>query len=130
MREKILRDYFDNKVSIDTLSSDVDGTVINSSHKVFEIHINQLPEYDGYLIKNEHLLKLCHDTISGNLKVTHLETIADSLEFSEYFYWNENDTVVGETIFEWANPEINYPLTVENLKKWKLYLDTGEYTLK
>jgi hypothetical protein len=40
--------------------------------------------------------------------------------------------LVAETVYDWATPEINYPLTIENIKKFRERLSTGKdsFTLK
>lgn len=59
-----------------------------------------------------------------------LEDISDWLIFSDYFNWDsesKDGEIVSETIFEWANPTINYEINELNLKLWRDYLQTGEY---
>ncbi len=131
MKEETLRDYFDGLISTDILYMDVEGSEVKTSHDVISVHIDQIKEEGEYIITRDHLLKLCNDTLTGNLKTTHLTTISFALAFSEYFIWDaDNDEVVSEVIFDWDNPEINFPITIENLKLWKIYLETGVYNLK
>ena len=40
------------------------------------------------------------------------------------------DNIIATVIFDWDNPEINFPITIENLKKWKIYLEIGEYLFR
>jgi hypothetical protein len=50
---------------------------------------------------------------------------------SDYFTWDkstEDGKIVGDTIHDWDGPEIGFPLTIENVRRWKKYLETGEYT--
>jgi hypothetical protein len=85
-----------------------------------------------FLLTRQHLLKLCDLTIEKKIGVGLLENISDWLIFSDQFNW-ENESkdgeIVSETIFEWANPTINYEINDLNLKLWKEYLQTGEYKL-
>ena len=88
---------------------------------------------DKYEITRNHLKRLCNDTIAGHLTTTDLNTIAFALIGSEYFTWDKDETttdgkIIDQTIYDWDNPDIGYPLTNENLKRWTKYLETGEYT--
>jgi hypothetical protein len=48
---------------------------------------------------------------------------------SDYFTW-DTETVdgerIGQVLFEWNNSTINYPLTIDNVRQWKIYLTTGK----
>lgn len=131
MKEQILRDYFDGLISTDILYTDVEGSEAKTSYDVISVYVDQIKGGGEYLITKDHLLKLCNDVLTGNLKPTHLTTISFALVCSDYFYWNEDvDDVVANVIFDWDNPEINFPITIENLKLWKMYLETGVYQFK
>jgi hypothetical protein len=82
-------------------------------------------------VKSIHLIRLCDAFLTGKLKAEHLELIGFALEASDHFLWdNDSDEVedspVAKTIQAWASPEINYPLTVEIISKFKHLLLTGE----
>jgi len=129
MKEETLRDYFDNLISTDILYMDVEGSEVKTSPDVIRTHIEDINEDGEYTITRNHLLKLCNDTLNGNLKTNHLTTIAFALICSDYFTWDsDEDDVVANVIFDWDNPDINYPVTIENLKKWRHYLLTDQYT--
>jgi hypothetical protein len=77
---------------------------------------------------------LCDNAIAGQLTSTDLNTIAFALVASEYFTWDQDDKttdgkIIDQTISDWDSPEIGFPLTIENFRRWKKYLETGEYTL-
>ena len=131
MKDEILRDYFDNLIPVDILYKDVEGNEAKTSFDVISVYIDQIKDGSQYIVTKDHLLKLCNDALSGNLKMSHLTTIAFALVFSDYFAWNsDEDDVVETVIFDWDNPEINFPINFDNLKKWKTYLETGIYRLK
>jgi len=131
MKDEILRDYFDKLIPVDILYKDVEGSEAKTSYDVISVYIDQIKDGSQYIVTKDHLLKLCNDALSGNLKMSHLTTIAFALVFSDYFAWNsDEDDVVETVIFDWDNPEINFPINFDNLKKWKTYLETGIYKLK
>ena len=53
--------------------------------------------------------------------------------FSDYFTW-DSDTEIGNRIatiiVELDNTEINFPISTENLKLWKEYLESGIHKQK
>jgi hypothetical protein len=131
MKDEVLRDYFENLISTDILYMDVEGSEVKTSHDVISIHVDQIKDGNEYIITKGHLLKLCNDVLMGNLRSNHLTTITFALISSDYFCWDsDRDDVIATVIFDWDNPEINFPITIDNLKLWKLYLETGTYQLK
>ena len=134
MKEKTLRDYFDNKVTVDILATDLKDSQKKTSYDVITVYVDKINETGEYEITRDHLIKLCDDTINGLLTTTDLNTIAFALIASDYFTWNQDDEtadgkIINNTIDDWDNPDIGFPLTMENLGLWRKYLETGEYTL-
>ncbi len=132
MTEQVLKKYFDCKLSVEVLADDLKFTRILGNSKLTHYKIDSIESNDNdeYIITSQHLLQLCNDTINGHLTVENLNTIAFALFASDYFHWNaetEDGEVVFNTLFDWDNPEINYPLTTHNLEIWKKYLETGDY---
>lgn len=130
MRESVLRDYFLGLVDESRLSEDLAGSAVKTSYDVITHYITD--DFTGdFEITSIHLISLCDAFLTGKLKAEHLELIGFALEASEHFLWdNESaeaeDAPVAETIHAWSSPEINYPLTVEIIAKFKHLLLTGE----
>jgi len=64
------------------------------------------------------------------LETTDLNTVAFGLIASDYFHWDystKDGEIVADTLFDWDNPDINFPLTIDNVRLWKKYLENGEY---
>lgn len=118
MNEKILEKYFNNQINYKEL---IDKLFIESIELEYE-----------YLITRNNLIKLCELALNGKLSLNSLKNIAFHLIGSDFFEWDSNEKdgeIISITLFDWDNPEINYPLTIENLKLWKQYLETGKYRL-
>jgi hypothetical protein len=128
MKEKTLKDYLDNKVTVNILAADVMGSQKKTSYDVVSVYVEKFNDTGEYEITRNHLIKLLDDTIAGRLTTTDLNTISFALIGSDYFTWDERDVILVDTIYELDNPDIGFPLTVENLGRWKTYLQTGEYT--
>lgn len=127
MRESILRDYFVGLIDESVLKEDLEGTVIETSHNVFSHKIISIDT--EFEVIPAHLAKLCDGVLSGKLEANDLETVGFCLAATDYFMW-DGDTKLGglvaETVYDWASPEINYPLTIENVKKFRERLLTGK----
>ncbi len=122
MTEQILKEYFDGKVPLNTLASDLMGSQVKTGQDITSVCVISITDKREYVITRKHLIKLCSDTLKGYLTETDLNTVAFSLIVSDYFRWDDS-TIEGEivtnTLFDWDNPDINFPMTTENLLLWK-----------
>ena len=133
MTEQTLKGYFDGTVSADTLASDLKDSQVRTGYVTTSVHVIPISDNGEYPVTRQHLIKLCNDTLRGPLTMIDLNTVAFALISSDYFHWDDttkDGEIVADTLFDWDNPEINFPLTTDNLQLWKLYLETGKYTLQ
>lgn len=130
MHESVLRDYFLGLIDELHLSKDLADSVVRTSHDVLTHYITD--DFSGdFEVNAGHLVRVCDAFLNGTLNAEHLELIGFALEASEQFLWENDDSVaqdspVAKTIHAWASPEINYPLTVETVAKFKHLLLTSE----
>ena len=133
MTESILKEYFENKISSELLSSDLNGSMKKVTYDTSEISVVRMESNSEFEIEQKHVNKILTETINGNLTYDNLKTIASGLMFSDYFTW-DSDTEIGNRIetliVELDNTEINYPISNENLRLWKEYLESGIHKLK
>ncbi len=129
MREAVLRDFFEGKADISALRRDLDGTVARTSHDVFT---HRVVDMDGeFTVSAAHLIALCDAVLTGDLPPQELSVIGFALEASDRFQWDFDSAEgerIGETLADWSSPEINYPLTLGNVAKFRHRLVTGEDT--
>ena len=131
MRESVLRDYFLGLADEQRLSEDLAGSAVKTSYDVITCYVKEDLTED-FEVTAQHLLRLCDAFLAGKLKAEDLELIGFALVTSEHFTWWDDDdleaedTPVAETIHAWASPEINYPLTIEIVAKFKHLLLRGE----
>jgi hypothetical protein len=126
MKEQTLRDFFLGSVSSETLAADVGGPEVG----------NQLTRYpisdmdEQFPVEPGHLVRVCDAFLEGELSGEQLRTIGFSLIASDNFEW-DGDTTAGERVTavanDWATPEINFPITSENVRRWRRYLISGNY---
>ena len=130
MTEQALLNYFQDKISADELAIDLTDSQKKTSYDTTSVYITQLESEDEFVITKAHLLKLCNDMLNEKFRIIDINTIAFALMTSEFFTRNEDDidaSIIENVIFDWDNPEIGYALTLDNMKKWKEYLETGNY---
>jgi len=73
------------------------------------------------------LVSLTDAVLAGALPPDALATIGFALEASDKFVWDgDSDELVASVIADWSCPEINYPLTLENVAKFRAWLTGGE----
>jgi hypothetical protein len=129
MHESVLRDYFLGRIDESRLSDDLAGSVVQTSHDVFTHYVDQM---DGdFQVDPIHLVKVCDAVLSGDLSPDSLELIGYCLVTSDQFFWQQESkqgNLVAETSYDWSSPEINYPLTLANVAKFRDRLLTGNDT--
>lgn len=80
-----------------------------------------------FQVETRHLISICDDVLNGRLKLSTLEIISSRLIASDYFTWEGSIRAdeISTVLYEWDSPEINYPLTLSNVKEWKRFLTDG-----
>jgi hypothetical protein len=69
------------------------------------------------------LISLCDVVLAGSLPPQELRTIGFALEASDKFEWDGDvDDLVASVVADWSCPEINYPLTLENIARFRAWL--------
>ena len=126
MTEQKLKDYFENKITIDELKSNVKNSQTKTGFDTTSVYIEQIKEGE-FEVQKEHLIKLCDAFIAKKIDNEDLNTIAFSLIASEYFDWNGDE--MSNVIFDWDNPIIGYDINLKNVQLWKDYLENGNYNL-
>ncbi len=124
--------YLENKISAEELSNDLEGTIEKMSHDNSRVHIKDSDSYVEFKVDKDHLCKILTDTLIENLSFDDLKAIAACFMFSNFFTW-DSDTETGkrisDIIFELDNPEINFPITHQNIKLWIDFLENGNHNL-
>jgi hypothetical protein len=128
MKEQVLVDYLQNRIPVEVLAEDLKGSQQRRGHDVTSVHIDQLQNETELLITRKHLIRLCDEALNGHLTFEDLNTIAFALFTTEHLHRDTADEILEDVLFAWDNPEIGFPLTTKNMKKWKLMLETGNDT--
>lgn len=120
MKETVLRDFFERRVDATALAQDLTGSETHPSPKVTITHVEGME--GEFAVTREMATRLCDAVLNGQLRPESLRTIGFGLVCSDHFTFDGED-VLGEVLHDWACPEVNYPLTIENVKRFKLWLE-------
>ena len=124
MREQKLCDFFEGRLSATELARDVKGST-STSGIVSKVSIEDMAE--SFTVSSTMAVRLCDAVLNGELPAAELETIGFALLASDRFEWDgDEDEVLANVIGDWSAPEINYPLTIENVKKFRGWLTREE----
>ena len=72
-------------------------------------------------IERKQLIELCDKFLNGEIPKEDLANFAWNCISSDEIEWD--DEIISETLFEWDNEEINFPINIINMKLWKNRLE-------
>lgn len=125
MREKVLRDFFRGTVSGTELARDVAGATKQTSQVTSVTSVEDMDE--EFVVTAEMAVRLCDAVLQGELPAHNLATIGFALMASDKFCWDsDTDDVLTNVISDWSCPEINYPLTLDNVARFRAWLLRAE----
>ncbi len=125
MREQTLRHFFEGKCSAKDLARDVTGSTRQATQLTAITSIEDMD--DDFEVTAGMAVRLCDAVITHDLPPMALQTIGFALMASERFYWDgDKDDVLASVIADWSCPEINYPLTLENVQRFRAWLTRAE----
>ena len=126
MRELILKQFFAGEVSVTILAQDLVGSMVTKGDMTKQ-PIEDMEQY--FQIGPEHLIRLCDAVLRGEIEAKYLQAVGFCLVASDRFEFDTDSSegnLVGESAYDWSCPEINYPLTLANVEKFRHRLLTGE----
>lgn len=123
MKEATLRDFFLGRVDGIVLAADMVGALVTAGPNERRHPIEDMVE--GFTVNPGHLVRVCDAVLSGAIDAASLQPIGFCLVASDAFSWHA-DTAEGQRVAEvlhnWSAPEINWPLNLENVRRWREYL--------
>jgi hypothetical protein len=125
MRESILKDFFSGNVDAKTLASDLKGSMVTTG-TMTRHPIETMME--TFHVWPEHLTLVCDAVLRGDIDPKDLQAIAFCIIASENFVYDLDDSegdMVDDVATAWSACEINYPLTADNVRKFREWLVTG-----
>jgi hypothetical protein len=125
VREETLKRFFQGDVSASDLAQDVAGSTETISSIASRISIEDMDS--EFSVTRPMLVSLADAVLAGTLPPDALGTIGFALQTSDKFVWDgDSDELVANVISDWSCPEINYPLTHQNIAKFRAWLTGAE----
>jgi hypothetical protein len=125
MREQVLRQFFEAKSTVAELAQDIAGSTNVTSPITSVISVEDMEE--DFSVTTEMAVALCDAVLRGDLPADGLHIIGFALMASDRFQWDgDKDEVLANVIADWSCPEVNYPLTVENVQRFRAWLTGAE----
>lgn|SRR5579863_6651831 len=122
MNESVLRDFFLGRVQPAALAADIRGSIKLLTAVEAAVEIEDM--HDEFAITCPMLVSLCDAVLSGYFPADGLRVIGFALVASDAFAWE--DDLISEVVNHWSCPEINYPLTPENIERFRNWLSGAE----
>lgn len=119
MDETVLKDFFLGKASSADLANDLQDEIRQLGQTFQTFYVRDLVQ--EFRIDRMMLVKLLDAVLAGELQAAALEPIGFALYTSDRFEWEEDD-VISNVLTDWSAPQINYPLTLENMERFKRWL--------
>ena len=130
MHESILRDFFLGKTDGKVLSKDIEGSRVITSRTgtIPVVSRNHIVDMESeFEVSRANLVAICDAFLAGSLKSSDVEFVGYALVCSGKFTWDgDQDNTLASIINDWADPEINYSLNVENIQRCRRWLEGTE----
>jgi hypothetical protein len=127
MNGNVLQAFFTGQGSATDLLNDLVGT--RTALGEDSVQHNMTDTDSEFIVTSAHLVLLCDAVLAEQIPAGHLEWIGFGLIASDNFEWDV-DTIdgerVGDAVFDWASPAVNYRLTKDTVRKFRHRLLTGE----
>jgi hypothetical protein len=114
------------------LTGDIDAERLASEVRHSERNVDPITttvtvsEMEGeFAITRAMGLQLCEAVSNGELQGEVIRTVAFLIISSDHLTWGD-DELLGEIIWDWSCPEVNYPLTPENMARCRKWLEGTE----
>jgi hypothetical protein len=120
MREQVLRNFFEGRSSAAELGRDVAGSIKRAGPKASVVSIEDMDK--DFVVTADMAVRLCEAVLREELLPDALHTIGFTLMASDKFQWDADDEVLASVIADWSCPEVNYPLTLESVQRFRTWL--------
>ena len=130
MHEQLLREFFEARASAAQLASDLVGSLEDQGSGVTRHPIVDMAK--DFRVASAHLVRACDAVLAGAIDPANLRAIGFCLLASDHFQWDgdtSDGALVAEVAHDWSCPEVNYPLTVDNVRQWRNLLTGQSYQL-
>ncbi len=121
MREEILKQFFQGEATASDLAKDVAGSTKRLNSIASRVDIEDMET--EFCVTRPMLSSLVDAVLNGSLPPDALGTVGFTLMASDKFVWDgDADDLLANVIADWSCPEVNYPLSLEYVAKFRAWL--------
>jgi hypothetical protein len=120
VHEELLRQFFEGAAPGSRLARDLEGALVPDGLQLTRHPIVDMVE--DFEVQPHHLVRVCDAVLNGEIEPGLLEAIGFCLVSSDAFHWDGGSMEgerVAEVVYDWSASEINYPLTLPNVRAWR-----------
>lgn len=120
--EEAIAACLSGELAPELLNRKAEGAVERVDDVRVNIHVREMRR--DFVITSEMLIRLCVAALERQLSPVSLSAVAFAIIASDHFEWH--DELVGEVLHDWSSPDINYPLSRDNLERFRAWLSREE----
>jgi len=118
MNESSIRDFFLGKLPPELLAKEAQAAIEPVDAITTKVHVREMD--DSFIIGRDMAVRLCDAVLADEMAPHLLQPLAFALIGADSFTWD--DELLGDVLFDRSAPEINYPLTQENIQRFRRWL--------
>lgn len=123
MNESTIAAFLAGDIDADRLASEVRNSEREVDPITTAVTVSEMGS--EFAITRAMALRLCDAVSNGQLQGEVIRTVAFLIISSDHLTWGD-DELLGEIIWDWSCPEVNYPLTPENMALCRKWLEGTE----
>lgn len=123
MDESTVAAFLSGEIDAEGLASEVRNSECNVDPITTEVTVSDMES--EFTITRTMALRLCDAVSNESLEGKILRTVAFVIISSDHLSWGDDD-LLGEIISDWSCPEVNYPLTRDNIARCRKWLEGSE----
>ena len=123
MNESTVAAFLTGDIDADGLASEVRNSERKLDPITTRVTVSEMQS--EFAITRAMALRLCDAVSNGELQSEVLRTVAFVIISSDHLIWGE-DELLGEILSDWSCPEVNYPLSPENMARCRQWLEGTE----
>ena len=120
MKESAIAEFLAGSSAVEELRSELLSSQSWVDAISTEVSVEQMST--EFTVTREMALHACDAGLAGQLPPEALRLLAFTIITSDHFTWGE-DELLGEILYDWSGPEVNFPLTSEYLVQFRSWLD-------
>jgi hypothetical protein len=120
VNESTIAAFLLGKAEADTLAAELESSAERLDAISQQISVKDMAT--DFLITRDMGIRICDSVLCGKLESAAVRLLAFVILTSDRLTWGDDD-LLGEVLYDWSCPEVNYPLSLENMNLFRSWLD-------